>query len=269
MAKCVVCSKSAGPFYSLHKACHLVYRDTQTCLQDNLSPSVLQSGNNSKVVEAIQSCKPTSAFSAAQFKKLFVQEWSKQANQCVKKSNLQIEVAKNLLRLAEEYSLSDEDLEPFLLMRLENVPHLDGLQKNKTIEKKFKAIPENIELADNEFVIWRFENIARSEPITTSQEKKWTVLRSVMNSMTLRSRYKQLPSRTENAGALIVTNQTLHYINNNKLTQTKYSDIHSLTPMKNGVRVQATTSGATPDTYITGDGRFTFALLQYAQGLDG
>ena len=38
--------------------------------------------------------------------------------------------------------------------------------------------------------------------------------------------------------------------------------------MKNGIRIQAITSGATPETFITGDGRFTYALLQYAQGLE-
>ena len=38
--------------------------------------------------------------------------------------------------------------------------------------------------------------------------------------------------------------------------------------MKNGVRIQANLKNAMPDTYVTGDGRFTYALLQYAQGLN-
>jgi len=89
-----------------------------------------------------------------------------------------------------------------------------------------------------------------------------------MNNMILKSRYKRLPSHTENEGVLVVSNEALYYSNKNNTRQTKFSNIHSITPMKNGVRVQALTSGATPDTYITGDGRFTYTLLQYAQGLN-
>lgn len=268
MAKCIVCSKSAGPFYSLHKACHSVYRNTEACLQDKLSTFSSSQFDNENVTSEIQACQPTSNFSAKIFKKLFIKAWSTQASDCVKSSSLQVTAAKKLLSLAEAFDLKDEELEPFLMQRVQNIEYLDRLQKNQVIEKQFENIPESIQLSDSETIIWRFAEADRSEPIRDSQEKQWTVLRSVMNNMILRSRYKQLPSKTENAGVLVVTNKALYYSNNNKLTKTKLSDIHSITPMKNGVRVQATTNGATPDTYVTGDGRFTYSLLQYAQGLD-
>lgn len=268
MAKCIVCSKSAGPFYSLHRACHSVYRNTLTCLEDKLSSSLLESSNYSKIIEEVQACKPATSFSSDLFDKLFIKAWSTQANQCVKSSALQVERASNLIQLANEHAINEEALEPYLLTRLKNIQYLDSLQRTNTIEKHFESIPEIIELTNNEFILWQFEKIGRSEPLLTSDEKQWTVLRSVMNNMILKSRYKQLPSRTENEGVLVVSNEALYYVNKNKLTQTKYSDIHSVTPMKNGVRVQASTSGSTPDTYVTGDGRFTYSLLQYAQGLN-
>ena len=123
-------------------------------------------------------------------------------------------------------------------------------------------------LSDGEIVVWGFKDIARTEQQRYSQEKTWTVLRSILNNTLLKSRYKQLETRTESAGELFITNLALYYLNNNQITVTKFSDIHSITPMKNGIRVLANKHGATPETYITGDGRFIYTLLQYAQRLE-
>ena len=90
----------------------------------------------------------------------------------------------------------------------------------------------------------------------------------LMNNIMMKKRYKELAVKIEESGTLLVTNQGLYYKNNKTILQTKFSDIHSITPMKNGVRIQANLSGAMPDTYVTGDGCFTYALLQYSQGLD-
>ena len=154
----------------------------------------------------------------------------------------------------------------FLLLRLLNIEHLEALQNKQTIRNPFEINTESLELNKDENVIWQFEDTDKSEPQQYSQEKTWTIFNSLLDNLFRKSRYKPLDVKVEESGKLFVTNQGLHYLYGDSVKKTKYLDMHSVTPMKYGIRVQAIQSNTTPDTYITGDGRFTYALLQYAQG---
>ncbi|QMU61495.1 MAG: hypothetical protein GKR92_07210 [Gammaproteobacteria bacterium] len=268
MAKCVVCSKSAGPFHSLHKSCLPEYQGTRKCLHDVFSDGVSSEEMSVDVIANIRSCKSTAQFLDSQFNELVAKAWHKQADIVVKDSSYNLVATKNLLCIADEFGIDKADDDDYKLVRLLNAEYLDRIQNNQFIEKSFPQVLEGIELGQGERVVWEFKETAKSEPQRHAQEKQWTVFSSVLNNILMRKRYNELAIKIEKSGVLIITNQGLFYKINNSISQTKYSEIHSLTPMKNGVRVQANLSGAMPDTYVTGDGRFTYALLQYAQGLN-
>ena len=173
---------------------------------------------------------------------------------------------KNLLSIASEFSISNQDVDDFMLLRLSHVEHLDQIQKKQIIDKKFENVPAGIELDGRENIVWEFNDVAKTEQQRYSQDKQWTVARSVLNNILMKKRYKELAVIVNESGTLLVTNQGLYYKDKDVITQTRFSQIHSVTPMRNGVRIQANITGAMPDTYITGDGRFTYALLNYAQG---
>ena len=268
MGKCVVCSKSAGPFHELHKSCLTVYQSTRKCLQEKFSDCIENTDNSSDAVEAIQSCKPTEKFSQPHFKKLVVKIWQQQAKLIVKSASFNLDVTKALLHIANGLEINNEDVDDYLLTRLENLECLNRIQNMQAIEKSFEHVPEGVELEQHEAIVWEFKNTAKQEQQRYSQDKQWTVLSSVLNNILTKKRYKDLAVKIEESGTLFITNQSLYYKNNNDVTQTKYREIYSITPIKNGVKIQARTKGAMPDTYVTGDGRFTYALLQYAQGLN-
>lgn len=267
MGKCVVCSKSAGPFHQLHKSCLPVYQAARKCLHDKFSTCLESDAVVSDLLESIQSCKPNEQFLLSQFKELLVHQWQKQAKLVVKKSTLDVASAKILTSIADRFEIKNEDVDEFLLVRLSNIEHLDRLQKKQIIEKTFDHLPEGIELQQNEIIVWEFKDTSRAEQQRFSQEKEWTVFSSVMNNAFFKKRYKELAVKTEEAGTLLITNQGLFYKNKQSVSHTKFSEIYSTTPMKNGVRIQSTQRDAVPDTYVTGDGRFTYTLLLYAQGL--
>ena len=263
MGKCIVCNKSAGPFYSLHKACLPVYRETQQCLKTKIS-EFLTSGTSISIDE-ILSCKPSEAFSTFYFKQICVKAWCENAQLLVKSTSPDIVCAQKLLQLANELSIDKEDTEPYLWSRLTNLEFLDALQKNQEIKMQKEYEADLIELDEGEKVIWQFEETDKSEQQHANQ-KEWTILNALLDNLFMKSRYKALDVKVETSGKLIITNYGLYYLNKDTVTETKFSELHSITPMKNGVRIQAALRNATPDTYITGDGRFTYALLQYAQG---
>ncbi len=268
MSKCIVCSKSAGPFHSLHKACLPVYQNTRKCLENKFSDCIASADSSSDVVVTIQSCNPSKQFSVTLFKVLVSKAWFKQAELVIKDSSLNLAATKVLLRIADGFGINNQDIDDYLLVRLSNVEQLQRLQNNQPIDKCFEDISEEIELEQHEAIVWKFSDTARTEQQRYSQEKQWTVFSTVLSNIMMKKRYKELAVKIEESGTLLVTNQGLHYKNNKTILQTKFSEIHSITPMKNGVRIQANLRGAMPDTYVTGDGRFTYALLQYAQGLD-
>ncbi len=229
---------------------------------------MVSADTSSDVVTSIQLCKPSAQFSESQFKELVSKAWLKQAEPIVKSSSLNLAAVKNLLLIADAFDFNSQDVDDYLLVRLSNAEHLDRLLNNQSIDKSFDEIPEGIEFGEHEAIVWEFQNIQKSEQQRYSQEKQWTVFRSVLNNIMMKKRYKELAVKIEESGTLLVTNQGLHYKSDETILQTKFSDIHSITPMKDGVRIQASLKNAMPDTYVTGDGRFTYALLQYAQGLN-
>jgi len=70
VGKCIVCNKSAGPFYSLHKACYKVYEDTRQCLAQSLSNCIETDAHDEELLDSLQRCKPISKFSASLFTSL-------------------------------------------------------------------------------------------------------------------------------------------------------------------------------------------------------
>jgi hypothetical protein len=274
VAKCVVCSKSAGPFHSLHKICLPRYQDTRRCLREKFAYYIsaeefsedVSADISANIIDTLNACASSAKFSKLHFKELFVKVWQEQAKLTIKDSSPHLLTAKKLVHLADGFDVNDDDVDEYLYTRLYNVQYLELLQNKESLNVSLD-VPEGIELNSNESIIWEFKQTTKQEQQRYSQEKQWTVFSSVLNSILMKKRYKELAVKSQKSGALLVTNQGLLYQHNNAVTQTKFSEIHSITPMKNGVRIQANTKGAMPDTYVTGDGRFTFALLQYAQRL--
>ena len=264
MGKCIVCNKSAGPFYSLHKVCLPVYRDAQQCLKAKLS-SYLDSEEEESIAD-IKACRPSEGFSEYHFKQICIKAWQEHARNVVSQKSLNVPVTKKLLNFANEFDIYKNETEPYLISRLMNIEYLQALQNNQSIEFHSSFDMTEIELNQGEHAIWQFDEIDKSEQHQYSQQKSSTIFNTLLDNLFMKSRYKPLDVKLEKSGKLLITNQALHYLLDNSVKETKFSDIHSVTPMKNGIRVQAATRNASPDTYITGDGRFTYALLQYAQG---
>jgi len=236
-------------------------------LQEIFSNCTEKEVQPSDAVEELQSCKPTPQFLKSHFKELVVKNWLKQAEAHIKEPSPDFAATNVLIRIAESFDISDEDVEGYLVTRLTNLEYLECIEKNQVIEKEFEHQAE-IDLNREEIIVWEFKNTAKNEQQRYSQDKQWTVLSSVLNNILIKKRYKDLAVKVEESGVLIVTNQSIYYKVRNDITQLKFSDIYSITPMKDGVRIQASTKGSMPDTYVTGDGRFTYTLLQYAKGLD-
>ena len=265
MGKCIVCAKSAGPFYSLHKACYQAYEDTRQCLRQVFSKSIETTLQEDEFVELLNDCRPSASFSLRLFEDLVKRAWQDQAKQIIKSKSLNAGHANYLRDLATTLEIEDKDVEPHLFQRLANVEYLVCIDQRQPIAKIFTEIQVEFDLVDDESIIWVFEEATKVEQQRFSSDKQWTVFQSIINSLFNKPRYKELAVTAEATGRLAITNQNLYYLTEKEMTKIGFSDIYSITPMKDGVRIQTTQKDTTSKTYITGDGRFAYALLRYAQ----
>lgn len=267
MGKCIVCSKSAGPFYSLHKACYKIYEGARECLEQTLSKCIRSDVHGDELLDSLYSCKPQSNFSLSLFESLIRRAWQDQAKEVLKSQPLNSNHAKYLLAVAPELEIQDKDVEPYLFSKLANLENLICINQNKAVSINSSVLNNKIDLIDDEALLWVFEDTLKVEQLRYSKEKQWSVFQSIVNNLFSKSRYKELAIKTEAAGYLAITNQHYYYITKEKTIKVRITDIYSITPMKDGVRIQTTQRNTTPNTYLTGDGRFTYALLCYAQNL--
>jgi len=261
VGQCVVCAKSTGPFQALHKKCLPIYHATQESLELKISQSIASSLTAEKIVEELASCKPSAAFSPLIFESMLRKAWHKQAKATIRQSPLNSKHAKTMLSLVDSLDIQAEDIEKFLIQKLENIEHLENLLEGLPSRKDFS----HTAIDESQSIIWIFSNVERQEQNTISAEKEWTIFQSVLNNLLNRSRYKKMSVKTEEEGELIIASSELYYIRENVSKKIAYDEIHSVTPMKDGIRIQTNQSGAMPDTFITGDGRFTYELFKYVQ----
>ena len=258
MGKCIVCDRSAGPFYSLHKTCYQAYQDVRGDLQRIFSESIESAVKAEELAEALYGCRPASPFSLRQFENLIIRTWQEQAGQIVRSKSLDHRHANYLLAVAPVLAIEDKDVEPHLFQRLANIQHLERINQGKPALKIFTALDDGIDLAPDEAVIWVFEDVMKAEQQQSRAEnQQWSIFQSILNGLFNKSRYKdkELRIKVEAAGNLAITNQSLYYVTKGKVTEICLADIYSITPMKDGVRIQTTQRDTTPDTYITDIGR--------------
>ncbi len=264
MAKCIVCNRSAGPFYSLHKACYKIYEDTRKCIHRVYSNSIKLSIQEDKFKQTIDECKPSSSFSQDLFISLLKREWQDQALQIVKSKSLNCTHADYLLSVAAYLGIDGKEVEPHLFSRLANIKYLAKLNQNENISYLAKEVHDELEMLVDESIIWVFEETVKEKQQKEAEEKQWSVFYAVVNNLFNKSRYKELEVKVEGTGKFVITNRSIYYLDGKDVTKIDFADIYSLTPLKDGIRIQSTQRDTMPNTYITGDGRFTYALLRYA-----
>ncbi len=266
MGKCVVCNKSAGPFYSLHKACYPVYEDAIQCLQQTFSDAVKSAIGQSRIKEAIYACRPSSAFSLNLFETLTRRVWQEQATRLVKSKSLNPEYANTLLDIAKSLGLEDRDVTPYLFLRLSNIEHLACIQQGRVPSKSFPVAQDKMNMESTESLIWMFEGVREVGQKRHVEHSKWSLLQSILNNLFRKSRYRERIVEVQAQGSLTITDQNIYYVSEQGTTKLGLADIYAITPLADGVRIQPVYKDSTSSTYITGDGRFTYALLRYVQG---
>ena len=264
MGKCIVCNKFAGPFYKLHKSCYQVYNEARGRINRSLTHAVSIKQPVDELQIAINACRPASNFSYDLFSDLLKQGWEMHAKEVLNQKPLDPSRANYLLEIASNLKIFDSDVESNLLYRLSNLDPLVRIQQNQELPS-IQAYNIAIEFAQDESLYWVFENTFKIDQHRYAQSPQTTIFQTILNNLFSKSRYKELDVNAEDSGKLAITNQNLYYVSEIEFIKIALSEFYSVTPMKEGVRIQTTERTSMPSTFVTGDGRFTYELLLYLQ----
>ena len=266
MGRCVVCNKFAGPFYKLHKSCYLVYEETRERLKASFSHAITVKQPYSELQNSIESCRPASKFSSDLFASLLTHIWEDHAKYALKARPLDPVSGNYLLEIASNLNINERDVEDYLFFRLSNIEALTIIQQKQSL-RPIKDQSIEIEMGNDESLIWIFEGTSKIDQQRYAQNPQTTIFQTIINNLFSKSRYKELETKVETSGKLAITDQNLYYLSEKDSIRIALSDFYSITPMKDGVRIQTTQKSATPSTFITGDGRFTYELIRYVQDM--
>lgn len=256
MGACVLCGKSAGFFYALHKECYAAYQNAQKDLLESLRAQ-LSKGDITALAHQMQvSLEPLNFTSEARQRCLIkaLEEYAQQQVGAFKDD----QTIQYWLDLIAELRL-DESLfvNPYLIAQQRNLPILRALQagQHPVCNQNAIAFPGTLD-ADEE-LWWMFAQGEIQQK--QAQQKQWSVVTQIIDN--LRPKKSSLFTQSLATGSLWLSNKRIYFDMDSDLSFVDYREIYSCTPAQNGVTLQTQQSSALARTYQCEDGRLLYQFI--------
>ena len=262
MGACILCGKSAGFFYSLHKSCFERYLSSESelikIIEEQLSVS-----SCGQLVNQLQSQVADYGFTKEASQRTLIRALEKFSNENLEKISDQ--KYSDWLRLLKELVL-DESLfiNANFLQQQENYPLIKSLRSGFLPQSNANPANFSVQLNDDEMMRWCFSSCRVEQTKPKQDHGKWSVIKQIMDN-TLPSKRKELLETSEiGEGKIWLTNQNMYYESSAGVNVIEYKNIYSYTPIKDGIRLQLKDLQSRPQSFYCEDGRLLFEFLQFA-----
>ena len=256
MGACILCGKSAGFFYALHKDCYAAYQAAQKDLLQRLSRQ-LEHGDIATLASQMQAHVEPLGFDIEARQRCFIkalEDYVEQQPSAFKND----QTIQHWLDLITHLQL-DERLfvDPYLISQQRNLPALRALQAGQqpSCNQNSLAFPGTLE--SDETLWWRFTQGEIKQK--QAQQKQWSVVTQIIDN--LRPGKANFVTQSLASGTLWLSNKRIYCELDDGLTSTDYREIYSCTPARNGVSIQLQQSSALPKNYECEDGRLLYQFV--------
>lgn len=277
MGVCKYCNKSAGLLRSKHPECEKLYNDGKQEILNEILETIQKSQNFAKLEDYISSIGKKCLISTTEQKSLLIEGWERSVNRFLEDGLLDKSEEDQLARFQEHFGLSQDDLNKTgAYTRVVKAAILRDLLNGIIPEKVSISGDLAINFQKDEKVIWAFTNthyyedkikrkyIGGSHGISIRIAKGLYYRPSIFKAGPVERIERILIDK----GILAITNKHLYFVGNNKSFRIPYHKIISLRPYSDGVVIIRDSTSAKPQTFITGDGWFTYNLLINLSGID-
>ncbi len=265
MARCVLCGRSAGLFYRLHKACYAEHQALSEQLYKTLSDQIERQSADD-LASVLQQSLLRHNFLVEPAKRALVRALEKYAEQQLSSdspSSLLQAWSDLLLVLALPDKLF---LTPNFVSQQTALLGLKSLSQDQIPALNIPADRFTEELAEGEELLYYFPQTSLLH--TQEQSAQWSLARQLFRGLLGNRTHSAVQAKQQATIELWVSNQCL-YLRGEKQhsIDIKFEHIFSLTPQSNGVMIQSRLADAKPVILQDVNGRLLYGFLkQVVQG---
>lgn len=261
MGACILCGKSAGFFYALHKNCYQHYQTVVTGLVELLEQQ-LATQPLANVCARMRTQVDALEFTAEASQRCYVKALEQYA--ALPKQPLQaLPVTANWLACIQMLALDEHMfVDPTLVQRQRNLPALRSLQAGQLpqFEATEQVAPATLESQETIWWVFRSGDLEQKNPA----QKNWSIVAQLIDN--LRPSKVNLVSQSLAQGTLWLTDMAIHIVPEQGVSahnsvRIDYADIYSCTPASGGVSVQLKHSTAVAQALHCEDGRLLYQFI--------
>ena len=148
-----------------------------------------------------------------------------------------------------------------------NLPVLAVLRKGILPACNCNAIQFPLDLQNNETLWWRFADVRMEQLQPQHSKQTWSVAMHILQSSLPSKPKKAVEHKELGTGTLWITDQFIHFEQEQRMISFAHQEIYALTPEVDGVTVQRRELQTRPQTFRCEEGRLLYEFLRFAQSL--
>jgi hypothetical protein len=275
MGNCSYCSQPAGILRSKHSECAKQHARSQEQIRQAIVQCILTRTNASKLSSVILPIARQGFVRTSEFNDLIVDGWSKAVDLFLEDGMLSPVEESSLMDFAQQAGLEPKLQQHPSYSQVAKAAQLRDLAEGKCTSRMSFNGPQPINLQKGETLIWAFpgtqylEDRERKEFVGTSHGVSVRVMKGVYYRVgAFKGRpVTHLDRVNVGTGTLFVTTKHLCFAGSPKSVRIPYSKIISFEQYSDGIGIMRDAASAKPQTFITGDGWFTFNLISQVSQL--
>lgn len=270
MGDCRYCGKPAGLLRSVHKECDVKHNSGKEEISSLIEEAAKNAASIGSLKKKLEDIAKSHFISDSELTSFVVENWGMAVEAAFEDGVLTPEEESNLVEIQKAYGLTPTDLDGHgaFTKVVKGTVLRDIL--NGTIPERMRVegnIPFNFQKGEK--LVWIFHGVKYYEQKTRRHYEGGSHGVSIRVAKGLYFRtggFKAHPVETTETvhvdnGILGVTNKHVYFAGSVKSFRVAYPKIVSFEPYTNGIGIQRDAASAKPQTFITGDGWFTYNLV--------
>ena len=269
MGVCVLCGKSAGLFYSLHKKCYQRFQSSADPIV-NLLASKLGDEPVSQLAQQLHEQIHSFEFVGEAQQRTLVRGLEAFSSQeFERKENITVSIPAWLELL--EYLAIDESLfiNPSFIAQQKMLPGVQSLHAGQLPARNCSTDQFPGEMQLKEELLWHFSQVRYEQLQPQAQKRQWSVIGQILSSALPNKRKQSVLQRQEiGQGELWLSNQRMCFVGEREFISIDLGNIQTITPEYSGVTLQFRELATMSQTFRCEQGQLLYHFLRYAQKMD-
>lgn len=270
MGKCIHCGKPAGLFRSVHKECQAKHESGKAEITSLVKTAAHNTSAISSLKTAAEKIAEKYLIRTSDIPAMVIEGYERAVDGVFEDGVVTVEEESNLDEIQKHFGFGQKDLDKNgAFTKLVKGTVLREILSGKIPDKLNINGNLPFNLQKDEKLVWIFQNVQYYEQKTSHHYEGGSQGVSIRVAKGLYFRtggFRAYPVETTetvhvDTGTLAATSKHLYFAGTDKSFRIPYNKIVSYKPYSDGIQIQRDATTAKPQSFITGDGWFTYNLV--------